>query len=293
MTLTPREAYALHLRSQAVPNSRKASSYLRALDLLGPVLAKSHGPFATVGSIWDSASIPLLSDLYAYVLDQQKREDTGIFAGHPSPSYADNGFYSAALRDYRDFLIVQRHEQRLWEAYRAAPADPHELGRRLDDQPLEHADVLVSDLDIAISREGRDALRLVKTRVNQDFFRKMVLDNYGHRCCLTGIPVPQVLRASHIVPWSEDEANRLNPANGLCLSATYDAAFDAHMISFDEDLKLLLSPKTNDFTSDESFYRHFKLLEGNALATARMYPPDRELMALHRDWMCVINGERK
>jgi len=236
-----------------------------------------------VSSIWESESIPLITDLYAYVLEQQKLGDTGIFAGHPSPSYADNKFYSAALRDYRDFLIVQRHEQRLWDAYRAAPADPHDLGRRLDDQPLEHADVLVSDLDIALSREGRDALRLVKTRVNQDFFRKMVLDNYGHRCCLTGIPVPQVLRASHIVPWSEDEANRLNPANGLCLSATYDAAFDAHMISFDEDLRLMLSPQLTDFVDDASFFRHFKSLEGRAMASARLFPPERALMALHRE----------
>jgi putative restriction endonuclease len=213
------------------------------LDLLGPVLSKSHGPFAAVASLWETDSIPLLTDLYAYVLDQQRRGDAGIFAGHPSPSYADNGFYSAAVRDYRDFLVVMRHEQRLWDAYRAAPADPHDLGRRLDDQPLEHAALLAADLDPA-DRTGRDVLRTVKARVNQDFFRKMVLDNYGHRCCLTGIPIPQVLRASHIIPWSHDASNRLNPVNGHCLAATYDAAFDAHLISFDDDLRLIFKPES-------------------------------------------------
>ena len=224
-----RDAYALHVQGSTSSNSRKASSYLRALDLLGPVLAKSDGPFSSVSIVWTIDSIAQLSDLYAYVLDEQKKREDGIFAGHPSPSYAHSGFYSAALRDYRDFLIVHRHEQRLWDVYRTAKGDPHDLGRHLDDQPIEHASLLLEDADGVGGREGRDVLRLAKARINQDFFRKMVLDNYGNRCCLTGIPIPQVLRASHIVSWAEDPSNRLNPANGLCLSATYDAAFDAHL----------------------------------------------------------------
>jgi putative restriction endonuclease len=41
-----------------------------------------------------------------------------------------------------------------------------------------------------------------------------------------GFSLADIFRASHISPWAEDEKDRLNSENGLCLSATYDAAFD-------------------------------------------------------------------
>ena len=69
-------------------------------------------------------------------------------------------------------------------------------------------------------------MRLSKARVNQRFFRDLILDNYQSQCCLTGIAVPDLLIASHIVPWADDPKNRLNPCNGLCLNALHDKAFD-------------------------------------------------------------------
>ena len=47
---------------------------------------------------------------------------------------------------------------------------------------------------------------------------------------LTGLGLQPVLRASHISPWSDDPENRLNPSNGILLAATYDAAFDQHLL---------------------------------------------------------------
>jgi len=263
--------------------SNKAASYLRALDLLGPVLAAHPGPFTSTRSLWAVQSVVQLNDLYAYILEQQRLGEAGIFAGHESPSYWRSGFYSAAIKSLKEFLVVYRHEQRLLAIYRTAVGDPVGLAGRLEEQPLDDAEELIDDKDVNIStKEGRDVLRLVKARVNQSIFRTMVLDNYGSRCCLTGIPIPQVLRASHIIPWAEDETNRMNPSNGLCLSATYDAAFDAHLISFDEDLYLILNPDLREFVDDEAFRRHFKAVEGVKLNEARRYSPDQGLMTRHR-----------
>lgn len=50
--------------------------------------------------------------------------------------------------------------------------------------------------------------------------------------------------------WAEDEANSLNLENGLCLSATYDAAFDRHLISFDENYRLIVSKAIKDHYTD-------------------------------------------
>ena len=71
-----------------------------------------------------------------------------------------------------------------------------------------------------------EALSFTKTRRHQSFFRRTILATYQSQCCVTGNPVPELLRASHIIPWSESEELRLKPINGLCLSATFDAAFD-------------------------------------------------------------------
>lgn len=64
-------------------------------------------------------------------------------------------------------------------------------------------------------------------RIGQRFFRTAVLSAYNGRCCITGLSFPNLLVASHIVPWSHDKDNRVNPRNGLLLSALHDKAFDS------------------------------------------------------------------
>lgn len=75
-------------------------------------------------------------------------------------------------------------------------------------------------------KEGNEVIRSVKTRINQSFFRKVVLVNYGKKCAISGIDLPELLIASHIIPWASNYKERLNPANGICLSALYDKSFD-------------------------------------------------------------------
>lgn len=89
-----------------------------------------------------------------------------------------------------------------------------------------------------------EAERLVVQRVGQDIFRQALMKYWNGRCPLTGITDPALLRASHIVPWSECEsdAQRLDVHNGLLLSALWDAAFDAGLVSFDDDGHPLCSP---------------------------------------------------
>ena len=85
--------------------------------------------------------------------------------------------------------------------------------------------------------------------------------------------------------WAEDEANRLNPANGLCLSATYDAAFDRHLISFDEDCRLIFSPALAEFYGNQTFQTQFKAFEGRPIAMPKRFRPDRVFLRKHREKM--------
>jgi predicted restriction endonuclease len=89
-----------------------------------------------------------------------------------------------------------------------------------------------------------EAERLVVQRVGQEVFRKALLAYWGGQCPMTGITEPALLRASHIVPWAECETDekRLDVHNGLLLSALWDAAFDAGLVSFADDGVVLASP---------------------------------------------------
>jgi hypothetical protein len=76
------------------------------------------------------------------------------------------------------------------------------------------------DLDETVDREdftGETRQVITEQRIKQHFFRRAVLSSYRGRCCMSGLSEPRLLLASHIVPWSKDKANRLNPSNGLCL----------------------------------------------------------------------------
>jgi len=277
-----RRRYDLYMATLNQEGSNKASSYVRALELLGPILAAHSPHFAHCEDLYAIDSPKLIEQLYAFILEQQSLGDKGIFTSTFKPSYWRSGFYSAALRSYKQFLVVQRHEDTLWAIYSEPGLDPKELGRRLLCQPID-AKALVNDDNLDFTtREGKEVLRQVKTRMNQAFFRKMILRNYGSRCCLTGLPVPEVLRASHIVGWAEDKENRMNPANGLCLSATYDAAFDRHLITFDDDLRLVLSHSLKEYYINDVFTKFFLDFEGCHIQLPKNFRPDQALLEKHR-----------
>lgn len=95
-----------------------------------------------------------------------------------------------------------------------------------------------------------EALRLVKQRVGQDLFRQALMDYWGGACAITGIAVPELLRASHAKPWAKcaTDAERLNVFNGFLLCAHLDALFDKGLMTFDDQgvavFSLRLHPDT-------------------------------------------------
>ncbi len=91
--------------------------------------------------------------------------------------------------------------------------------------------------------EGKTREVIARIRVNQSFFRAAVLAAYNFRCCITGLDIPVLLNASHIVPWAVDERNRTNPRNGLCLNTLHDRAFDAGLLTVTLEHKVRISPK--------------------------------------------------
>ena len=88
-----------------------------------------------------------------------------------------------------------------------------------------------------------EAERMVVQRIGQDLFRSALLDYWQGRCCVTGLAVPELLRASHIKPWAKcsSDNERLDVFNGLLLAPHLDALFDGGWISFSDQGGVLIS----------------------------------------------------
>ena len=146
------------------------------------------------------------------------------------------------------------------------------LARSLPDEPLRQYQERLREPPGATEVE-----RLRKERIGQDVFREALMLFWGGACAVTGVRHPRLLRASHIVPWSdcETDAERLNVHNGLLLAAHLDAAFDAHLISFGVDGQIRFGPKlSREDIAASGFTPEMRL---------RRTDPETEIrLALHR-----------
>ncbi|NNU44750.1 HNH endonuclease [Ramlibacter montanisoli] len=129
--------------------------------------------------------------------------------------------------------------------------------------------------------EGTTRLVEVDVRVNQARFRKAVLASYNATCCISGLQHPRLLVASHIVPWSEDHQNRLNPRNGLCLSALHDRAYDQGLITVMPDFTVKVSQELS--RRDSSDFGTIALLrfDGQSIRLPERFKPEPSFLAAH------------
>lgn len=131
--------------------------------------------------------------------------------------------------------------------------------------------------------EGTSKERAVKARVNQAFFRSAVLSAYGGKCCITGLAVPQLLVASHIIPWSENESTRTDPRNGLLLNSIHDKAFDCGLITVTDDYIIKVSPYLYESLPDRIIKEWFIDIEGRAIDLPDKFLPSKEYLKWHND----------
>ena len=139
---------------------------------------------------------------------------------------------------------------------------------------------------VAIDEDVVAATKVRRGTPFQALFRATVLSAYQERCCITGLADARLLNASHIVPWRDDPSNRLNPRNGLCLSALHDRAFDRGLITFDANLRLVLSEQLA--SSPTRFTRRaFGAHAGQQIELPEKFAPDLDLIQHHREHIFV------
>ena len=141
----------------------------------------------------------------------------------------------------------------------------------------------LNEIDVkSLPKEGIERNRVVKVRVNQNFFRTMILATYNNECCITGLSNKELLVAGHIRPWGLDEKNRMNPQNGLALNALHDKAFENGLITILPNFKVrvssILKKEKNDAVKD-----YFLKYDNQEIHLPSRFRPDKEFLEYHND----------
>lgn len=274
-----KEKFEKYLFETNQPGSGKASSYLKAIEYLELMIARVPFGFADCESIYAVEEITRIEELVVVVRDEQKKDSSRWFIEGIPASYLTGGYCSAALGAYITFLAENQEHNRLLSLSRNHTGSGAELARKLN------CDLLNPERfhENYSSAEGLDVISQVKSRRNQSVFRAIISSVYGGECCITGLSIAALNRASHIVPWSKDERNRLDPSNGLFLSATYDAAFDRNLLTLDEDYRVVISKRIRDQYSNESVSTYFEKIEGSRISLPDNYLPGQKYLEKHRE----------
>ena len=263
-------------------NSGKADSYARAIMILDEVLPYQNVIDLQGRSLYELSDVTAIDDVLRLVNEEVKKmknQQQNIFDDYGKPnqrSYPLKSFCSAALKSLKKYA---EYEQEVVVADRivAQETNPQTISKKL-----------IAYFDI--TKEGEDLLSITKRRKGQDYFRRMILANYRGRCALTGISVPQLLLASHIIPWADKshKKDRLNPCNGICLSALYDKAFDKALFTISpDDYTIQLSSALREYGTQEYFDKQFGSISGKQITMPIEYKPNRDFLAYHRDHVFV------
>ncbi len=98
-----------------------------------------------------------------------------------------------------------------------------------------------------------------------------------------GLPLPPLLRASHIIPWAAREETRLDPHNGLCLNALHDAAFDRGLMTLDKHHRVVYAKSLWHDDHSREAAAMLKAFEGVACRDASRYAVSETYLDYHRN----------
>lgn len=137
--------------------------------------------------------------------------------------------------------------------------------------------------EIDLQKEGKTREQIVKTRVNQSFFRKTILASYNNTCCITGIKQSELLIAGHIKPWGVDKENRLNPRNGITINALHDKAFETGLITITPEYKIRISSVLKKQENVMFIRENFCIYENRSIILPSKFLPDKKFLQYHNE----------
>ncbi|MDD5581559.1 MAG: HNH endonuclease [Methylobacter sp.] len=147
---------------------------------------------------------------------------------------ASGGIGHFFAESYDELALLLRRAAKLAQALPTQVADNFEAAVQ------EEITKLTTDSTSKTEVEG-----MVRQRLGQNAFRAAMLAYWGGACSVSGISIPEILRASHAKPWADcaNDSERLDVFNGFLLTANLDALFDRFLISFSDIGKIIISER--------------------------------------------------
>lgn len=139
------------------------------------------------------------------------------------------------------------------------------------------------DADILLGKIGLTKQALTKIRVNQSIFRKVIIANYFNKCAVCNLDVPDLLIAGHILKWSENFTERLNPANGICLCNIHDKAYECGYLGIDPNYKIVISNRLNKIKDTQTSEAYFVRFQNKTINLPDKFCPEPEYLKTHHD----------
>lgn len=186
-------------------------------------------------------------------------------------------------RGIRGAYNVSKLDRAIWsefyENWDELPFESEKLLAKFENRSVEELNE-VSIIDFPI---GETNEQIVKARVNQSFFRSSVLASYNNTCCITGINESELLIAGHIVPWSIDDKNRLNPRNGISINALHDKAFENGLMTITPDYKVKISNTLYAKKRTDFLEKYFFQYDNQEIILPSRFLPDTDFLRYHNE----------
>lgn len=171
----------------------------------------------------------------------------------------------------------------IWDKYynewEKLAVDSYEILSKMNNQPFQE---FIPFEDEIFSR-GLEKKQIVSVRLNQSDFRLRILASYNEKCCITGVNIKSLLVASHIIPWSINDNERLNPRNGLCLNSIHDKAFDKGLLTITTDFKIKLSGEILKVSNQIAVQDIFIKYENKHILLPERYLPSKDFLDYHNN----------
>jgi putative restriction endonuclease len=182
---------------------------------------------------------------------------------------------------------TSKADRAMWNAFMQNSTDIAEKAEALYESRITNPEPITPTYEIKEPKfptGETETIREIKARRVQSFFRRTVLQSYNNRCAISGLAIPELLVASHIIPWSENESRRADPTNGIALNGLYDKAFDRGLITFDTNFRLVLSNAIKAKAKDDVVKEYFIKIEGKELEMPYRFRPDPYAMENHKNY---------
>ena len=246
---------------------------------------------ANDGHLWTREQLILAFELYCRIpfqrtkaTDPRVKEMAALLHRTPASVARKLGNFGAfdsqlAARNISGLTHGSKLDKAIWDEFHAdwngLIVRAHDLRREREPSKRE-VEPLIAPIGPS------EKIVTAKQRLHQAFFRDAVISSYNTRCCVTGLPLVELLVAGHIIPWSVDEHRRADPSNGVCMSASFDRLFDSGLVTIQDDLTLCVSKRVRGL-KDQSVAELIAARHGQKIIPPARFYPDPVCLRWHRN----------